>query len=219
MNSKVKEVVEAEGEVIVTDNGRPRYKLVLYTRLPCQERPPITWRGCVDITVRSQRQRRSPCMKKSWRTLDDLRRPSALLKLYTHPNRQNSIWQSEPAPLAADIMAASSCQRHLSCRFRHDLTPSNGGRPRVLRRGLCGWPLHSGRPSLACGPSACSGPQSPSHARFGVSFTGRSACRQCPGTSSQTLSYIRQPSAETRASDRNESSFFSEAVNPRLPCN
>lgn len=28
---KVKEVVEAEGEVIVTDNGRPRYKLVLYT--------------------------------------------------------------------------------------------------------------------------------------------------------------------------------------------
>jgi antitoxin (DNA-binding transcriptional repressor) of toxin-antitoxin stability system len=28
---KVKKVVEAEGEVIVTDNGRPRYKLVLYT--------------------------------------------------------------------------------------------------------------------------------------------------------------------------------------------
>jgi antitoxin (DNA-binding transcriptional repressor) of toxin-antitoxin stability system len=28
---KVKEVVEAEGEVIVTDKGRPRYKLVLYT--------------------------------------------------------------------------------------------------------------------------------------------------------------------------------------------
>jgi antitoxin (DNA-binding transcriptional repressor) of toxin-antitoxin stability system len=31
---KVKEVVEAEGEVIVTDNGRPRYKLVLYTPAP-----------------------------------------------------------------------------------------------------------------------------------------------------------------------------------------
>jgi antitoxin (DNA-binding transcriptional repressor) of toxin-antitoxin stability system len=28
---KVKEAVEAEGEVIVTDNGEPRYKLVLYT--------------------------------------------------------------------------------------------------------------------------------------------------------------------------------------------
>ena len=28
---KVKEIVEAEGEVIVTDNGHPRYKLVLYT--------------------------------------------------------------------------------------------------------------------------------------------------------------------------------------------
>jgi antitoxin (DNA-binding transcriptional repressor) of toxin-antitoxin stability system len=28
---KVKEVVEAEGEVIVTDRGKPRYRLVLYT--------------------------------------------------------------------------------------------------------------------------------------------------------------------------------------------
>ena len=28
---KVKEAVEAEGEVIITDNGEPRYKLVLYT--------------------------------------------------------------------------------------------------------------------------------------------------------------------------------------------
>src|SRR4051812_8488421 len=29
--SRVKKVVETEGEVIVTDNGKPRYKLVLYT--------------------------------------------------------------------------------------------------------------------------------------------------------------------------------------------
>jgi prevent-host-death family protein len=28
---KVKEIVEAEGEVIVTDKGRPKYKLTLYT--------------------------------------------------------------------------------------------------------------------------------------------------------------------------------------------
>jgi antitoxin (DNA-binding transcriptional repressor) of toxin-antitoxin stability system len=29
--SKVKEIVEKDGEVIVTDNGQPRYKLTLYT--------------------------------------------------------------------------------------------------------------------------------------------------------------------------------------------
>lgn len=34
---KVKDIVESEGEVIVTDNGKPKYKLSLYTAAPSRK--------------------------------------------------------------------------------------------------------------------------------------------------------------------------------------
>ena len=34
---KVKAAVEAEGEVVVTDNGQPKYKLTLYTPAPIKK--------------------------------------------------------------------------------------------------------------------------------------------------------------------------------------
>ena len=37
---KVKELVETEGEVIVTDNGQPKYKLTLYTPSPAAKTSP-----------------------------------------------------------------------------------------------------------------------------------------------------------------------------------
>lgn len=37
--SKVKALVETEGEVVVTDNGEPKYKLTLYTPGPSRKTP------------------------------------------------------------------------------------------------------------------------------------------------------------------------------------
>jgi antitoxin (DNA-binding transcriptional repressor) of toxin-antitoxin stability system len=34
---KVKELVETEGEVIITDNGQPKYMLTLYTPVPSRK--------------------------------------------------------------------------------------------------------------------------------------------------------------------------------------
>lgn len=37
---KVKKLVETEGEVIVTDNGEPKYRLTLYTPVSSKKAPP-----------------------------------------------------------------------------------------------------------------------------------------------------------------------------------
>jgi antitoxin (DNA-binding transcriptional repressor) of toxin-antitoxin stability system len=37
---RVKQLVEAEGEVVVTDRGTPRYRLTLYTSAKQQKSPP-----------------------------------------------------------------------------------------------------------------------------------------------------------------------------------
>lgn len=37
---KVKRLVESEGEVLVTDRGSPKYRLILYTGAPAAKSPP-----------------------------------------------------------------------------------------------------------------------------------------------------------------------------------
>jgi antitoxin (DNA-binding transcriptional repressor) of toxin-antitoxin stability system len=40
---KVRKLVEAAGEVVLTENGRPRYRLSLYTPAVISEAPPVDY--------------------------------------------------------------------------------------------------------------------------------------------------------------------------------
>jgi antitoxin (DNA-binding transcriptional repressor) of toxin-antitoxin stability system len=62
---KVREMVEAEGEVIVTDKGRPRYKLTLYTA------PSRKTAASKDYVARLRRHQPKPISAKSAKALDD----------------------------------------------------------------------------------------------------------------------------------------------------
>jgi len=63
---KVKEVVEAEGEVIVTDNGQPRYKLVLYTPAPPARKSQVK-----DYMSRMRRHQPRPLSAAAAKSLDE----------------------------------------------------------------------------------------------------------------------------------------------------
>jgi antitoxin (DNA-binding transcriptional repressor) of toxin-antitoxin stability system len=63
---KVKAVVEAEGEVIVTDNGQPRYKLVLYTPAPPAKRVRVK-----DYMARMRRHQHRPLSETAARSLHE----------------------------------------------------------------------------------------------------------------------------------------------------
>jgi len=52
---RVKKLVETEGEVLVTDRGRPKYRLTLYTTSPVAKSPPIK-----DYMVRLSRYQSRP---------------------------------------------------------------------------------------------------------------------------------------------------------------
>jgi antitoxin (DNA-binding transcriptional repressor) of toxin-antitoxin stability system len=63
---KVKEAVEAEGEVIVTDNGKPRYKLVLYTPAIAAKRGPTK-----DYMARLRRHQPRPLTASAAKSLHE----------------------------------------------------------------------------------------------------------------------------------------------------
>ena len=63
---KVKEMVETEGEVIVTDNGQPKYKLTLYT--PPPSRKP---KGSKDYMARLRRHQARPIPAVAAKSLND----------------------------------------------------------------------------------------------------------------------------------------------------
>jgi antitoxin (DNA-binding transcriptional repressor) of toxin-antitoxin stability system len=66
---KVKALVEAEGEVIVTDNGEPKYRLTLYT--PDQ---PGKTRRAKDYMERLHRYQSRPISAAAAKSLDDANR-------------------------------------------------------------------------------------------------------------------------------------------------
>ena len=63
---KVKEMVETEGEVIVTDKGQPKYKLTLYT--PAQPRKS---RRAKDYMSRLRQYQPRPISMAAAKSLDD----------------------------------------------------------------------------------------------------------------------------------------------------
>jgi antitoxin (DNA-binding transcriptional repressor) of toxin-antitoxin stability system len=64
---KIKAMVEAEGEVIVTDKGEPKYKLMLYTA-PQGEKAS---RAPKDYMSRLRRFQHRPMTPKKVKTLED----------------------------------------------------------------------------------------------------------------------------------------------------
>jgi antitoxin (DNA-binding transcriptional repressor) of toxin-antitoxin stability system len=66
---KVKEMIEAEGEVIVTDNGKPRYRLTLYSpTAPAEGIPPK------DYVARLRRHQPTPIRAAAAKSLQDQNR-------------------------------------------------------------------------------------------------------------------------------------------------
>jgi prevent-host-death family protein len=63
---KVKEIVETEGEVIVTDKGQPKYKLTLYT--PASSRKT---EGTKDYMARLRRHQARPLRPAAAKSLHD----------------------------------------------------------------------------------------------------------------------------------------------------
>ena len=63
---KVKEMVETEGEVIVTDKGQPKYKLTLYTA-PQRRKP----RPAKDYMSRLRQYQPRPISMAAAQSLDD----------------------------------------------------------------------------------------------------------------------------------------------------
>jgi hypothetical protein len=46
---KVRKLLEAEGEVVLTEKGKPRYRLSLYTAAPPAVAPPIDYWGRLNL--------------------------------------------------------------------------------------------------------------------------------------------------------------------------
>ena len=63
---KVKKMVESEGEVVVTDNGKPKYKLSLYT-----PSPPRKTSAAKDYMARLRRHQVRPISARAAMALDD----------------------------------------------------------------------------------------------------------------------------------------------------
>ena len=63
---KVKEIVETEGEIIVTDNGKPKYKLSLYTPASSSKTP-----GIKDYMARLRRYQARPIRAAAAKSLHD----------------------------------------------------------------------------------------------------------------------------------------------------
>ena len=63
---KVKQIVETEGEVIVTDNGKPKYKLTLYTPSSTNKTA-----GVKDYMERLRRHQARPIRAAAARSLRD----------------------------------------------------------------------------------------------------------------------------------------------------
>jgi antitoxin (DNA-binding transcriptional repressor) of toxin-antitoxin stability system len=63
---EVRKLVEAEGEVVVTDNGEPKYRLVLYTAAPPTRSPPPK-----DYVTRLRRPQPRPTSADTARALRD----------------------------------------------------------------------------------------------------------------------------------------------------
>lgn len=68
---RVKEMVEAEGEVIVTDRGEPKYKLALYTAGQARKRSPFK-----DYMARLSRHQPRPISVKAAKALVEENRGS-----------------------------------------------------------------------------------------------------------------------------------------------
>jgi prevent-host-death family protein len=66
---KVKEMVETEGEVIVTDNGKPKYKLTLYTPAPSRKTTAMK-----DYMARLRRHQARPISAAAAKALNDANR-------------------------------------------------------------------------------------------------------------------------------------------------
>jgi prevent-host-death family protein len=64
--SKVEKLVETEGEVVVTDNGEPKYKLTLYT--PASRRKPSFTK---DYMARLRRHQARPISSAAAKSLND----------------------------------------------------------------------------------------------------------------------------------------------------
>ena len=62
----VKTLVEDEGEVVVTDNGTPRYKLTLYSPARTERTPPPK-----DYMARMRRYQPKPMSRRVARLIDD----------------------------------------------------------------------------------------------------------------------------------------------------
>ena len=63
---KVKEMVETEGEVIITDSGQPKYKLTLYTPAPSRKAA-----GVKDYMARLRQHQAQPIPAAAARSLLD----------------------------------------------------------------------------------------------------------------------------------------------------
>lgn len=63
---KVKKLVEAEGEVLVTDRGKPRYRLTLYTTGHAAKSPPAK-----DYVARLTRHQPRPIGAAAEKALDE----------------------------------------------------------------------------------------------------------------------------------------------------
>jgi len=64
--SKVRELVETEGEVVITDNGQPRYKLTLYTQA-AQRKASLA----KDYMARLRRHQARPISQAAAKALND----------------------------------------------------------------------------------------------------------------------------------------------------
>jgi antitoxin (DNA-binding transcriptional repressor) of toxin-antitoxin stability system len=64
--SKVKKLIETEGEVVVTDNGEPKYKLTLYTAAS-RRKPSVA----KDYIARLRRHQARPISSAASKSLND----------------------------------------------------------------------------------------------------------------------------------------------------
>ena len=64
--AKVKRLVETQGEVLVTDRGRPKYRLTLYTATGAAKSPPAK-----DYVTRLRRYQPRPLGKTAAKALDE----------------------------------------------------------------------------------------------------------------------------------------------------
>jgi len=173
---KVRKLVETEGEVLLTEKGKPRYRLMLYTPARTQKPLPIDYWARLHAyqpQAITEAQARASTKKIVASAKDIYADPSALLKLYLKEpaSRAMAAWRAKIGDSSCHSSRPGRADQRIGLARHRGLITRLRSQPRWQRSTTtCTGPLHPSGSPLARDPEESRRPQSETHPKLGMQF-------------------------------------------------